>query len=138
MLGLYRHASETPFNGPSSAPHAKRHLMAFRWQADDTPLIVFFGSSQKIKFSKLKRFGSAHESHALNMYARLSNGTRGRNFELSLPLLPYIEPYASSEDSGETVVLLENAISKVSETTEQVLAYRKAGVVLFINDDILL
>ena len=94
---------------------------------------MFFGSSQKIKFSKLKRFGSAHESHALNLYARLSNGTRGRNFELSLPLLQYIEPYASSEGSGETASLLENAISKVSETTEQVLAFRTARVVLFFN-----
>ena len=35
--------------------------------------------------------------------------------EVGNPLLPYLEPYASSEGSGETALLLENAISKVSK-----------------------
>ena len=60
-------ATEPAFNvGPSSARQRNAILMAFRWRADDGPLILVFRSShhsstRKKKLSKIS--GSAHEMH---------------------------------------------------------------------------
>ena len=68
MLGHHRHASETPFNAIIGTL-AKRHLMAFRWRADDGPLIVVLASTKKRQKKNVvkvgppltKLSGSAHE-----------------------------------------------------------------------------
>ena len=41
MLGHHRHASETPFKWR----FAGGSMMAFRWRADDGPILVVFGST---------------------------------------------------------------------------------------------
>ena len=45
MLGHHRHASETP----SSVRQRNAIKMAFRWRADDGPLLLVFGSPHQQK-----------------------------------------------------------------------------------------